>query len=116
MEGDGVGSRPPQAGEDPARPEFDADQPTLRRSPRDALHGHPVETLLRGLSYPASRSDVVDAARRDPSIDPEARSWLAAVLPDASFADFNDVADRIGRSGLGPPATAGSAAPRPREP
>ena len=112
----GEGSPPPQSGEDPARPQFGADQPTLRRSPRDALRGHPVEPMLRRLSYPASRADVLDAAVRDPSIDADVRSWLAAVLPDESFEDFDDVAGRIGRSGLAPPATAGSAAPRPREP
>jgi Protein of unknown function (DUF2795) len=110
MDADGLGPPPPQAGEDPARPEFGAEQSTLRHSPRDALHGHPVEALLRRLSYPASRADIVEAARRDPSTDPEVQSWLAAVLPDATFAGFDDVADRIRRSGLGPPAAPGSAA------
>ena len=115
MDADASGT-PPQAGEDPARPEFGAEQPTLREAPRDALRGHPVEFLLQRLRYPASRADVVDAARADASIDPEVRSWLEAVLPDRSFDSFESVAEPLRRSGLGPPATPGAAAPSSREP
>jgi Protein of unknown function (DUF2795) len=99
----------PQRGEDPARPTFGAEQPTVREEEPRRLEGHPVDAVLAAHPYPATRAELVRAARNDASVDDEVASWLEAVLPPATYRTYDEVRGRVARSGMGPPT---SAAPR----
>jgi hypothetical protein len=102
-------ARPTQTGADPSRPEFGSPEPTLRERPPSRADGHPIAAVLRASRYPATRQQLVSVVRTDPSIDDEVASWLEAVLPEGTYVDADQALARIGRSGMGPPASTSDA-------